>query len=166
MRIDNMATKEIPVYVASPLGFTAEGRSYLRTELYPALEKIGFKVLDPWAYQKTMSEAAIMESAKKGLPEEVAVMIGETNVKLINEAKLVVAVLNGPDVDSGTAEEIGDASRAGKSIFGLRTDIRPGEIRGVNIQIFTPIKQSGGEIFNTKEELLLALANYKEKLRV
>lgn len=37
---------------------------------------------------------------------------------------MVVAVLDGPDVDSGTAYEIGYARAKGKPVVGLKTDLR------------------------------------------
>ena len=46
-------------------------------------------------------------------------------VNLVN-CDVVIAVLDGPDVDSGTAFECGYALAVGKPIIGLRTDIRAG----------------------------------------
>lgn len=42
----------------------------------------------------------------------------------LEQADLVVANLDGPDVDAGTAWEIGYAVARGKSIIGIRTDRR------------------------------------------
>ena len=76
---------------------------------------------------------------------------GAHNVQLIDDARAVVAVLDGSDVDSGTAAEIGYA--AGKQhpvpIIGLRFDTRPsGDNRGatVNLQVEYFIELSGGII--------------------
>lgn len=49
---------------------------------------------------------------------------------------LVVAVLDGPDSDSGTCVEIGLAWALRKRILGLHTDIRrSGELQGLNAMI-------------------------------
>ena len=48
----------------------------------------------------------------------------QTDIKALNKADIVVASLNGPDVDSGTAFELGYAFAKGKKLFGLHTDFR------------------------------------------
>ncbi len=45
----------------------------------------------------------------------------------LQRASVVVAVLDGPDVDSGTAWECGYATSLGIPVVGLRTDWRPAE---------------------------------------
>jgi len=42
----------------------------------------------------------------------------------IEEADLIIAILDGPDVDSGTAFEVGYASAKEKPVIGFKTDIR------------------------------------------
>ena len=48
----------------------------------------------------------------------------QTDIEALNKADIVVANLNGADVDSGTAFEIGCAFAKGKKLFGLHTDFR------------------------------------------
>ncbi len=48
----------------------------------------------------------------------------QTDIKALNKADVVVASLNGVDVDSGTAFELGYAFAKGKKLFGLHTDFR------------------------------------------
>ena len=50
--------------------------------------------------------------------------MGATNRAAIDAARAVVAVLDGTDVDSGTAAEIGYAFASGKLIVGYRGDFR------------------------------------------
>jgi len=50
-------------------------------------------------------------------------------------ADAAVAVLDGPDADSGTAFELGYAAARGVPIIGVRTDFRPGQDRGTNLMI-------------------------------
>ena len=53
----------------------------------------------------------------------------------VREADIVVAVLEGEGVDSGTAMELGYALALGRPIIGLRTDFRDGEERGMNLMV-------------------------------
>ncbi|MCJ7802505.1 MAG: nucleoside 2-deoxyribosyltransferase, partial [Candidatus Marinimicrobia bacterium] len=50
--------------------------------------------------------------------------IFKTDIRALNKASLVVASLNGVDVDSGTAFELGYGFAKGKKLFGLHTDSR------------------------------------------
>jgi nucleoside 2-deoxyribosyltransferase len=45
-------------------------------------------------------------------------------VKSLNEADLMVALLDGPQVDDGTAWEVGYFFSQGKKILGIKTDFR------------------------------------------
>lgn len=48
----------------------------------------------------------------------------QADIQAIDEAKALVALLDGQDVDSGTAVELGYAYACGKRIFGILTDWR------------------------------------------
>lgn len=50
--------------------------------------------------------------------------IFQANLEALNDADLMVAMLDGPQVDDGTAWEIGYFFSAHKRVFGLRTDGR------------------------------------------
>ena len=50
--------------------------------------------------------------------------IFQANLEALNDADIMVAMLDGPQVDDGTAWEIGCFFSANKRVFGLRTDIR------------------------------------------
>ena len=56
-------------------------------------------------------------------------------VEGVRSADVVVAVLDGPDVDSGTAFEVGIAWERGIPVVGVRTDFRESQDRGVNLVI-------------------------------
>jgi len=53
----------------------------------------------------------------------------------LEEADLVVAVLDGSDVDSGTAFEVGYAYARKIPIIGIRTDYRKSQDRGLNLMM-------------------------------
>ena len=74
------------------------------------------------------------------LPQEEAegstVSVFERNRHALDRAKVVVAVLDGPDVDSGTAWEVGYAFAKGILVVGVRFDYRQsGEDGSVNLMI-------------------------------
>jgi nucleoside 2-deoxyribosyltransferase len=86
--------------------------------------------------------------------------MGATNRAAIDRARGVVAVLDGTDVDSGTAAEIGYAFARGKPIVGYRGDFRlsaDNEGSIVNLQVEYFIRASGGTIVERFEDLGPAL---------
>ena len=54
-------------------------------------------------------------------------------MEALDRCDAVVAILDGPDSDSGTCIEIGYARAKGKPVIGVRTDFRDGEVHGLNI---------------------------------
>jgi nucleoside 2-deoxyribosyltransferase len=73
-------------------------------------------------------------------------------------------VLDGADVDSGTAAEIGYAFACGRPIVGYRSDLRrAGEHDGVvvNLQVEYFIRASGGTIVAALDDLPSALARVR-----
>lgn len=56
-------------------------------------------------------------------------------IDAIMESDIVIAVLDGADVDSGVAFECGYAKALGKPVLGVRTDYREGAERGVNLML-------------------------------
>lgn len=69
----------------------------------------------------------------------------------------VVAVLDGPQVDDGTAWEVGYAFAKGKPIWGLRTDFRNGGDTGHSM-VNCMIECACGRMFRTSDDVLAALA--------
>ena len=58
------------------------------------------------------------------LSKDSANEIFQTDIKALNNASIVVASLNGVDVDCCTAFELGYGFAKGKKLFGLHTDFR------------------------------------------
>ncbi|MBA4372281.1 MAG: hypothetical protein C0402_05415 [Thermodesulfovibrio sp.] len=54
----------------------------------------------------------------------------------LNHSRIVVAVLDGPDADSGTCFEAGYAHGQNKPVLGVRTDFRMCELHNVNIMLY------------------------------
>lgn len=53
----------------------------------------------------------------------------------IDSADAILCILDGPDVDSGTAIEMGYAFARNKPIVGFRSDFRASEDNGVNLMV-------------------------------
>ena len=78
----------------------------------------------------------------------------------IRSCSLLAAVLDGQEVDSGVAAEVGYACALGIPCFGLRTDLRTsGEAEvTVNLQVEYFLQESGGRLVSTLDALIDALA--------
>jgi len=157
------------LYLAGPLGFSEPGRSFLYNDLIPALEGLGFSVLNPW----DLTDPSLIESVqalanpieRKARWKDLNNIIASNNFAAIRECDLVVAWLDGTDVDSGTAAEMGYATALGKFVVGCRTDFRiSGDNEGarINLQVEQCILEQGGDIYASLENLLDGLDLYLE----
>ncbi len=141
-----------PVYVASPLGFSAPGRRWNDELLLPLLRDNGLQPIDPWAKADSPIPAALAvadPARRRAALVRANAEAGRMNLELLRAAAGVLAVLDGVDVDSGTAAEIGYAAALGLPITGLRTDERlaaDNEGAIVNLQVEYLINASGGRI--------------------
>jgi nucleoside 2-deoxyribosyltransferase len=147
----------ISIYVASPNGFTEPGRRF-NLEVVAALRAAGYEVLDPWELDPDIVTSFLAALALSPGPERRDALTranertGRENEDAIRRADGMLAVLDGTDVDSGTASEIGFAFALGRPIVGLRTDLRhsgDNEAAVVNLQVEYFVRASGGEIVTT-----------------
>lgn len=124
--------------------------------LLPALAAV-VEPVDPWALS-TPEEFA--EAAAAGAQRAFAAEVGRRNARAIDGCALLAACLDGQEVDSGTAAEVGYAAARGIPCFGLRTDLRRAGEEGavVNLQLQAFIDMSGGRIVTGLEELVSDLA--------
>ena len=152
------------IYMAGPLGFSEAGRHFHARVLVPLVRRLGYEVLDPWALIDAREVAAV-ERMPRGERRydrwrQLNRRIADGNRRAIDRADGMVAVLDGADVDSGTAAEIGYAFGRGKVIVGYRGDYRlsaDNEGGDVNLQVEFFILQSGGTIVKRQRELRAAL---------
>jgi nucleoside 2-deoxyribosyltransferase len=150
------ATAALPrCYVASALGFTDAGAHYHAEVYLPALRQMVTPV-DPWALT-TAQEVA--EARAAGREHEFALEIGKRNEEAIRSCTLLAAHLDGQEVDSGTAAEVGFAAALGVRCFGLRTDMRQSGEPGVsvNLQVEHFVVASGGRMCSSLDALVDAL---------
>jgi nucleoside 2-deoxyribosyltransferase len=148
------------IYLASPLGFSHEFREY-RERIRERLHELGCTVLDPWepSYRSALENAARQETwaARVAAFKAIAATIGKANDDMIRTCDILLGVLDGAELDSGTVSEIGFAAGLGKRCYGLRTDFRDcGELDGLpfNLQVLYWIESSGGCLFRKIEDIV------------
>jgi nucleoside 2-deoxyribosyltransferase len=148
-----MSLKKIRVYLASPLGFTRSTKEFMDL-LEAAISSGRHTVVNPWKLACVAEFSIIVKNYSE--IHSVDMDIAKKNKDSLDGCDVVVAVLDGTDVDSGTASEIGYAYAKGKLIYGYREDTRrSGENIGVcvNLQVQYFIEASGGKIFNDLDSL-------------
>jgi len=132
------------VYLAAPLFCEAECE--FNRKLRDEIKRAGFNVFLP---QEDSNNIQDKKNRQK--------IIFDKNLDAIENSDIMVAVLDGTDVDSGTAWEIGYAYAKGKPVLGLRTDFRTLGIEGtVNLMIERSIV-----LFTSVPELLDRLRTLK-----
>lgn len=143
------------IYLAGPLGFTAAGRNYHDSQVVRRVREAGYQPLDPWCVPDEIQQAF---DTPRGDPARPAALraanraAGARNAEMIRAAAGVLAILDGYDVDSGTAAEIGYAAALGVPVVGLRMDTRitgDNEETIVNLQVEWFIRESGGDVLCT-----------------
>jgi nucleoside 2-deoxyribosyltransferase len=141
------------LYLANPLGFSelwTVGLNLLIDRLSEA-----FDVYEP--FTKTDGDTSRMLYECRSDPTSLSYLnsiIAKNNFTKIDECDILFAVLDGSDVDSGVAAEMGYALAKGKCVFGLRTDIRYSSDNigcKINLQVLECILSSGGLYFDTIE---------------
>jgi len=101
------------IYLAGPL-FTHAERMW-NAELAQRLRDRGYRVILPQE-----ADAQVLS----GAGQSVARALFEKSVTGLEQCDAVVAFLDGPDPDSGTAWECGYATKLRRPVIGVRTDLR------------------------------------------
>lgn len=157
------------LYLAGPYGFAESTKAFF-ANMATLISAIGGEVLDPWTLtdQKLINSVAELPFGieKRDKWQKINPILSANNEAALRKASGVVACLDGVDVDSGTAAEIGAAYMLGLPIIGYRGDFRlsaDNEGGKVNIQVQYFIENSAGgkgKIIDTISDLP------KELLRV
>ena len=154
-----MSTKP-SVYLASPLGFAASTAAFM-AELVARLADHVI-VVNPWAdhrFDRDFANLSRLNDHHERVRRlhDINHQLGRGNEERIRSSDALIAVLDGVDVDSGTAAEIGFAYALGKRSYGIRTDFRlAGDNLGsiVNLQVQYFIEASGGRIVDSLDALI------------
>jgi nucleoside 2-deoxyribosyltransferase len=141
-----MNKRKKTIYLAGPL-FTHAELEYNR-ELKNIIQTKGFSVFLP----QEDAEDAAAEREKQNQE-----CIFKKCLEGLNNSDIVVAVLDGADVDSGTAWEIGYAFARGKPVIGLRTDFRTLSDGIVNLMV----EMTLNALARDEDELLKVLEKFR-----
>lgn len=158
------------IYLAGPLGFSEAGSYFHNNYIIPLVKELDYNYYNPWKTKldKKIKKVSSLDYGKRKRNEwnQLNHEIGELNTSEIDRSDIVLAVLDGTDVDSGTASEIGYAYAKGKLIIGYRGDLRvitDNEGSTINLQVEYFIKSSGGKIVTTIKELKSFLKSLKRR---
>jgi len=110
--MDVMAFSQYRVYLAAPL--FSEGERAYNLSIAKILRNNFFDVFLPHD---------VGDDSHTRNKEEQSWIFSE-NLKALEKADTIVAIIDGADADSGTAWEMGYAFAQGKQVFALRTDFR------------------------------------------
>jgi nucleoside 2-deoxyribosyltransferase len=146
-------------YVASPLGFTEPGRDYYARCYLPALAE-HVEPVDPWALASPDEFAA---ARAHGRERALGIEVGTRNAAAIRGAGLLIAHLDGQEVDAGTAAEVGYGAALGLPCLALRSDLRASGEPGmhVNLQLEAFVMLSGGFLAGSLADLVARLAELR-----
>jgi nucleoside 2-deoxyribosyltransferase len=159
------------VYIASPLGFADSTDAY-REVVLQAVRGAGLEPLDPWddpggklGAAFSAADARTDVAARQEELDRLNADAGKQNHSMLERAHAVLAILDGVDVDSGTAAEIGFAAANQTPVVGLRTDKRQTGEKGciVNLQVEYFVRLYGGEIFASLPEAIAHLRTVAQK---
>lgn len=109
-------TKRKQIYIAGPL-FSEHERKFLEEIAEKVAANLG---LDP---QRDIF-LPHRDAGNIGIHGERRDEVFSCDLRFLDDASVVVALLDGPDIDSGTAVELGYAFASNKQIFGILTDWR------------------------------------------
>ena len=126
------------LYLANPYGFSAQQRDGPLQALVAALEGLGAEVWEPFARNNQVDKAA----------GGWAWRIGQADLRDVQGADGIFAVVNGCPPDEGVMVELGMAIAWGKAVFLFRDDFRrctDSEAYPLNLMVFTGLPERGWE---------------------
>jgi nucleoside 2-deoxyribosyltransferase len=158
------------IFLATPYGFTESTRPFLET-LRARLAVYG-EVYNPFDNPagEEFADVRKLDHYPDRLVRyaDINGRIASVNEAALRETDLVVAALEGVEVDAGTAAEIGFAYALGKRVIGFRIDRRrAGENEAclVNLQVRWFIDRSGGTVVRSVDDLVAAVAAAATEVR-
>ena len=141
------------IYLATSL-FTAAEQAF-GASLTTQIEALGYDVYYPW---RDAGEQALVAAWGKDWPR-VNAEIARRNLRAVDACSILVAIVEGADVDSGVAMEVGYACALGKSVKLLRTDFRT---QGARVGAFNLMLGIAADaICESVDELLAALRDQR-----
>ncbi|MDA9645957.1 nucleoside 2-deoxyribosyltransferase [Candidatus Actinomarina] len=107
------------IYIAGPL-FNVHEKKYLE-DIAAVLEEAGYDCFLPHRDQTGIDPD---ELKGNDMSQSTKDIIFQTDIKALNESDLVVALVTGQDIDSGTASEIGYMYANNKPVIAITAEER------------------------------------------
>ena len=171
---------KIIIYPSSPYGFSESGRYFMENEFIPAIQELGDSIytLNPWNFttEEEVEQIKQIEDPAVQLRgwSEFCTRTFYKNAQSIEICHLMVAVLDGLDVDPGVSWEVGyrmglDKALGKKTpVIGYRSDFRlAGENLGtkINLQVGKAIEEYGYPIVKHLDQAADLIAAEVSKLK-
>ena len=121
-----MFLKRFPDIRALDVSDFAKYRVYLAAPLFSEAER-SYNAIVADLLRKKFFDVYLPQDTGDGNPKREKndlVQIYERNKQALQDADIVIAIIDGADVDSGTAWEVGYATALGIQVIALRTDFR------------------------------------------
>ena len=121
-----------------PLPHEPKPRIYLAAPLFAQQERLWNRLLAERLEALVPCSVALPQEIQPGeQPDEAEQFpaLFRRCLEGVEECDVLVALLDGPDADSGAAFEMGYAHALGKPIIGVRTDYRPQHDHGTNLML-------------------------------
>ena len=128
------------IYLASPLGFSAESRARLLPRFVRGLEALGLTVWEPFARNGDV------DLQQPGWAYGVA----QQCLRDVREADALFAIVNGTPPDEGVMVELGAAYALGKPVFLFRDDFRrctDSDHYPLNLMVYAGLPAQGWEAY-------------------
>ncbi len=141
------ATDQIPnirpfrqnkIYLANPMGFSAQQKALLLPEIVMKLQSLGLEVVEPFS-QNTQIDFSNPKWAYE---------VGQRCINDVRNCDAIFAVINGTPPDEGVMVELGLAIAMGKEIFLFRDDFRrctDSDTYPLNLMIFAGLPEENWE---------------------
>ena len=127
------------VYLAAPL-FSQHERRWNRELAELLVEKMNESIKKPADDVEVILPQDFRDRGRYNDRRRLQVLF-EKCTEALRAADVVIAILDGPDVDSGVAFEMGYAHALGLPVVGVRTDFRQLQERGVNLMCSRPCSE-------------------------
>jgi nucleoside 2-deoxyribosyltransferase len=147
--------QKFPAVPAVDVAVFARYRIYLAAPLFSEAERkfnaSVARLLRTNLFEVHLPQESGDDSGTRDIREQERLFSG--NKTALDHSDIIVAIIDGPDADSGTAWEMGYAFAAGKPVIALRTDFRRvGYHERVNLML-----EQSATIVGSTDELLVVL---------
>lgn len=146
---------KFPAVPAVDVAVFARYRVYLAAPLFSEAERLFnasvARLLRGHLFDVYLPQEAGDDSDMRDIREQERLFL--SNKTALEDADVIIAIIDGADADSGTAWEMGYAFAQGKPVIALRTDFRRvGHHENVNLML-----EQSAKVVGSTEELLAAL---------